>query len=118
MKKVELTMDKQEQYKIIKALHEGRINKARAVVKLSVTRRHVNRLLLKYERIGKEAFIHGNTGRKPKHAFSNAQKLEIVALYNKKYFDANFVHARECKIVCVKRNCTNLLYAPYWGNQS
>ena len=25
---------------------------------------------------------------------------------------------RECKIVCVKRNCTNLLYAPYWGNQS
>ena len=24
----------------------------------------------------------------------------------------------ECKIVCVKRNCTNLLYAPYWGNQS
>lgn len=26
--------------------------------------------------------------------------------------------AGECKIVCVKRNCTNLLYAPYWGNQS
>lgn len=95
MKKVELTMDKQEQYKIIKALHEGRINKARAVVKLGVTRRHVNRLLLKYDQIGKEAFIHGNTGRKPTHAFSNAQKLEIVALYNKKYFDANFVHASQ-----------------------
>ena len=25
--------------------------------------------------------------------------------------------ARECKIVCVKRNCAKPLYAPYWGNQ-
>ena len=95
MKKVELTMDKHEQYKIIKALHEGKITKARAVVKLGVTRRHVNRLLLKYAQFGKEAFIHGNTGRKPIHAFSNAQKTKIVALYNKKYFDANFVHASQ-----------------------
>ena len=30
----------------------------------------------------------------------------------------NLVKFWECKIVCVKRNCTNLLYAPYWGNQS
>ena len=29
LKKVELTMDKHEQYKIIKALHEGKITKAR-----------------------------------------------------------------------------------------
>jgi ABC-type Mn2+/Zn2+ transport system ATPase subunit len=21
----------------------------------------------------------------------------------------------ECKILCVKSNCTNLFYAPYWG---
>ena len=95
MKKVELTMDKQKQYEIIKALYEGRINKVRAVVKLGITRRHVNRLLAKYAQVGKEAFIHGNTGRRPTHAFSNAQKMEIVALYNKKYFDANFVHASQ-----------------------
>ena len=75
MKKVELTMDKQKQYEIIKALYEGRINKVRAVVKLGVTRRHVNRLLAKYAQVGKEAFIHGNTGRRPTHAFSNAQKM-------------------------------------------
>lgn len=32
--------------------------------------------------------------------------------------DISSEFAWECKIVCVKRNCTNLLYAPYWGNQS
>ena len=24
---------------------------------------------------------------------------------------------RECKIVCVKSNCADLFYAPYWGKQ-
>jgi hypothetical protein len=31
-----LTIDKQEQYKIIKAVHEGKMNKNRAVIKLSI----------------------------------------------------------------------------------
>ena len=25
--------------------------------------------------------------------------------------------AGECKIVCVKSNCADLFYAPYWGKQ-
>jgi len=53
----------------------------------------VNRLLAKYAQAGKGAFIHGNTKRKPVHAFSLSHKQAIVSLYNKKYFDANFVHA-------------------------
>ena len=100
MKKVELTMDKQEQYEIIKALSEGRINKNRAEAKLGVTRRHVNRLLKKYREEGKAAFVHGNTGRKPKHALTDEKKKEIVSLYNKKYYDANFTHASQL----MKRN--------------
>jgi transposase-like protein/transposase len=88
-------MEKQEQYKIIKAVHEGKINKPRAVVKLGVTLRHVNRLLQKYRQEGKAAFIHGNTGRKPVHALSDQRKTTIVSLYNKKYYDANFVHASQ-----------------------
>ena len=35
-------------------------------------------------------------------------------------FEINVVdltEIRECKIVCVNRYCTNLLYAPYWGKQ-
>ena len=32
---------------------------------------------------------------------------ELLKLYNKE----------ECKIVCVKSNCADLFYAPYWGKQ-
>lgn len=101
MKKVvELTMDKQEQYEIIKALSEGKINKTRAEAKLGVTRRHVNRSLRKYREEGKATFVHGNTGRNPKHALTDEKKKEIVSLYNKKYYDANFTHASQL----MKRN--------------
>ena len=95
MKKVVLTMEKQKQYEIIKALHEGTINKNRAVVRLGVTRRHVNRLLARYAAEGKKAFIHGNTGRKPAHAFSLPHQQAILSVYNQKYFDANCVHASQ-----------------------
>ena len=88
-------MEKQEKYELIKAVKEGRISKDRAVVKLGVTRRHVNRLLERYNHEGKNAFIHGNTGRKPIHALSDGEKANIVNLYNTKYYDATFVHATE-----------------------
>ena len=33
---------------------------------------------------------------------------------NMYYMDDGY---RECKIVCVKSNCADLFYAPYWGKQ-
>ena len=30
---------------------------------------------------------------------------------------ASWEEIRECKIVCVKSNCADLFYAPYWGKQ-
>ena len=95
MKGIKLKMKKQEQYEIIKAVAEGRKNKNRAAVEIGVTRRHVNRLLIRYQEEGKAAFIHGNTGRKPVHALSDEQKSVIAKLYNTKYYDANFSHASE-----------------------
>ena len=31
--------------------------------------------------------------------------------------NANYSDLGECKIVCVKSNCADLFYAPYWGKQ-
>ena len=95
MKGIKLTMEKQEQYEVIKAVAEGRKSKLRASIELGVTKRHINRLVKRYIEEGKTAFVHGNTGRKPKHALSDEQKKSIAMLYNKKYFDANFTHATE-----------------------
>ena len=95
MQRVDLSEKGQEQYEVIKAVVEGRINKNRAVLELGVTRRHINRLIHSYEHHGKAAFVHGNRGRKPQHAFSDEKKNTIIGLYNEKYFDANFSHASE-----------------------
>ena len=95
MNKIELTEKGQEQYEVIKAVVEGRMNKKRAALELEVTQRHVNRLVSRYKLEGKAAFVHGNKGRKPIHAISADQKKAIVELYNRKYYDANFNHASE-----------------------
>jgi len=95
MKKVTLSMKAQEQYEIIKRLAEGHITKKYAEIKIGCSRRHINRLLIKYNVLGKAGFIHGNTGRLPVHAFSDQKKKEIVTIYNNKYWDANFTHCCE-----------------------
>lgn len=95
MRKVTLSMKAQEQYEIIKRLADDHISKKYAAVKIGCTTRHINRLLKKYQEHGKVAFVHGNTKRKPVHAFSDQQKQEIITLYNNKYWDTNFTHCCE-----------------------
>lgn len=51
--------------------------------------------------------------------------LEIKYIYNSdgtfgrslKILGLSSGKNRECKIVCVKSNCADLFYAPYWGKQ-
>lgn len=100
MRKVNLTMNELEKYEVIKRLSEGHINKATASVKIGCTIRHISRLLIKYKAEGKEAFSHGNKGRKPAHAIPDKIKQEIVTIYNNKYWDANLTHS--CELL--KRN--------------
>lgn len=95
MRKVVLSMKAQEKYDVIKRLAEGHISIKTAAVKIGCTERHVRRLLNTYRAKGKAAFVHGNTGRKPVHAFSEPLKREIVSLYNNKYWDTNFTHCCE-----------------------
>lgn len=95
MRKVSLSMKAQEKFEIIKRVADGHITKNTAAVKIGCTVRHVNRLLITYRTKGKAGFLHGNTGRKPAHSFSEEFKQEIVSLYNRKYWDTNFTHCCE-----------------------
>ena len=70
LRKVVLKLDAQEKYEIIKSLVEKDGNKQRAALKLGCSLRHINRLIQKYKKEGKAAFVHGNTGRKPIHTLS------------------------------------------------
>ena len=65
IRKVELTMDEQKKYEVIKKLVDENGNKSRAALTLGLTPRHINRLVKAYKEKGKAAFVHGNRGRKP-----------------------------------------------------
>ena len=96
MRKVVLTLKENYKYKTIKKLVETNGNKECARVKLGLKSiRQINRLIAGYKKYGKEFFVHGNRGRKPKHALSNELKDEIELLYTSKYFDCTYTQFTE-----------------------
>lgn len=95
MKRIELRMNEQEKYEVIKALVDHNGNKNAAAIKLGCTVRTINRMIQRYKEQGKSGFIHGNRGRKPIHTFSETTVTDIITLYKNKYSDATFTYACE-----------------------
>ena len=95
IRRIDLNMNEQHKYEIIKKLVESKGNKNAAALKLGITRRQVNRLIKAYKEKGKEAFVHGNRGRKPSRTTSDDVRQDVIDLYRTKYFDANFTHFTE-----------------------
>ena len=90
IRKVNLSMDEQKKYEVIKKLVDEHANKQRAAVTLGCTVRHINRMICGYKTHGKEYFIHGNRGRKPAITIPEKTKQAVLDLYRTKYYDANF----------------------------
>lgn len=95
MKEDELRMNEQEKYEVIKYLvdHDG--NKNRACKILGISKRQINRLIIKYKEKGQSAFIHGNRARKPVNTLDKSISENIILLYKNKYQDWNFNHFKE-----------------------
>lgn len=92
MRKVDLSMEENTKYLVIKKLVEEDGNKLRAAEKIGCTVRNINRLINGYKSYGKKSFSHGNKGRKPSHAFSAETIQLVVDLYINKYYDSNIEH--------------------------
>jgi len=90
MKKVILNMKEQNKYEIIKKVSLNKLSKSSAEIRLGVTRRTIDRLLLTYRLNGKNGFKHGNNQRKPVNSFPHSFKKQIVLLYQTKYYDTSF----------------------------
>jgi transposase len=95
MRKVELRMNEQLKYKTIKGLVDHNGNKKRAALKLGITERQVNRLIIKYKENGKSSFVHGNRGRIPSKSLDKSVSEDIILLYKNKYQGWNFQHFKE-----------------------
>ena len=95
MRKVELKMNEKQKYEIIKEIVDHNGNKNRASKKLGISRRQIDRLIIKYKEKGKAGFVHGNRTRSPINAFDNSISEDIILLYKNKYQDWNFYHFKE-----------------------
>lgn len=95
MKEVKLRMNEQYKYEIIKELVDHNGNKNRAAKNLDLSRRQIDRLIIKYKEKGKSAFVHGNRSKKPINALDKSISNEIILLYTTKYQDWNFQHFKE-----------------------
>lgn len=119
IRKVELSMDEQKKYEVIKALaSQCNPNKQRAAITLDCTVRHINRMLKGYREQGKAYFMHGNRGRKPANTVDDLTKRLIADLYRTKYYDANFQHFTELlsryEGINISRSCAaNILEEEY-----
>ncbi len=81
MKRIELKMNEQQKYEVIRFLVDHNGNKKAAALKLGCSERNINRLIQKYKTFGKEAFIHGNRGRQPIHAFKDDMISDVPFIY-------------------------------------
>ena len=95
MRKVELRMNEKEKYDVIKELVDHNGNKNRASKKLGLSRRQIDRLIIKYKEKGKAGFVHGNRTHKPINALDKSISQDIILLYENKYQDWNFNHFKE-----------------------
>ena len=92
---INLRMNEQQAYKVIKDLVDHGGNKIRSALTLGCTRRTIDRHIAGYRSEGKAYFIHGNRGRKPAHMLGESVKRDILDLYQNKYSNANFSHFTE-----------------------
>ena len=95
MRKVELRMNEQEKNYVIKELVDHNGNKNRTAKKLGISRRQIDRLILKYKEKGKSGFVHGNRGHIPAKALDKSISENIILLYKNKYYDFNFNHFKK-----------------------
>lgn len=95
MRKVELRMNEQQKYNVIKNLVDNKGNKNTAAIKLHLSRRQIDRLIIKYKETGKSSFVHGNRGQVPTKALDESISKDIILLYQNKYYDCNFNHFKD-----------------------
>lgn len=85
-------MKEKKKYDVIKKWNDGLITFKRAKLKLGYSDQHMYRLKKIFKEKGKDGFIHGNRGRKPKKTIEQSLHDNILLYYQAEYQGFNFSH--------------------------
>ena len=95
MKDVTLNRREQTRLHVLNTILEHQLPVCQAAEILGVSERHVWRLLAAYRKEGAAALAHGNRGRRPRNAVSDAEAAAVVQLASATYAGANQTHLAE-----------------------
>jgi transposase len=87
--KAQLTVD------LIAKVVEGRITIANAAKLLSKSQRTIERYVKRYQQVGIQFVVHGNSGKSPPNKTPTSIKETVQALIKGKSFDLNLLHLAE-----------------------
>ena len=87
-----------KKFEVINKIVNDLISKKEAEIELNLTRRQINRLIIKYNNEGKDGFVHKNNGNQNAKTINDNIKEEIINKYLNEYYDYNFTHFYEMAI--------------------
>jgi len=92
-----VTLNRKEQRRlmVVNAVEVGRVTVREAAEVLSLSPRHVRRIVVAYRKEGAQALAHGNRGRKPHNAFDSDLKRKVLELAQSTYAGCNTQHFNE-----------------------
>ena len=91
IRNVKLRMNELQKYEVTKELVDHNGSKNWAAKKLSISRRQINRLIIKYEDKCKAGFVRENRTRKPVNALDKSISEDIILLYKSKISRLGFL---------------------------
>ena len=87
-----------KKFEVINKIVNDLISKKEAEIELNLTRRQINRLIIKHNNEGKDGFVHKNNGNQNAKTINDNIKEEIINKYLNEYYDYNFTHFYEMAI--------------------
>ncbi len=90
-----MSQQEQTRLQVLNSVMVGQLPVGQAAEVLGISERHVRRILAAYREEGAAALVHGNRGRRPPNATSEAATAEVMLLAATRYSGTNHTHLTE-----------------------
>ncbi len=90
--KVTLNLEEQKRLMVLNQVEASKLPRSQAVELLTISPRHLKRLIAAYRKDGAGALAHGNRGKSPHNALDEELKTQVLELAQGKYTGFNTQH--------------------------
>ena len=95
MRDIRMTTKELKKIEVLALVNKGEMKMSEGARKLGLTKRHLRRLRMVYEKEGGEGISHKSRGRRSRNAFPEKLEEEIAKLLHERYSDFGPTFAAE-----------------------